>query len=247
MPITSTVDLPLRFDGMLRGDPTRYLAVRDGRGASVLKLVRPPARQPKDIVLTLDLVLQHIVERELDRAMRETGARWASAVLLDPTTGAVLALANRPNPDPRRYGRSDVACRRNRAVTDTFEPGSTFKMVTLAAALEANVEAHGTKPIVTVVPGLGIFAAGDSWKQVDTARHVYLDCLRVYEGADRLGRVRALSDEERGFIEHWEVEAYRKNAAAFDRSPGRFAGKVALIRADRSINRMVPSFQALET
>ena len=124
------------LDELLRGDPTGYLAVRDGRGASVLKLVQPPARQPKDVVLTLDLVLQHIVERELDRAMRETGARWSSAVLLDPTTGAILAMANRPNPDPRRYGRSNLACRRNLAVTDAFEPGSTFKIVTAAAALD---------------------------------------------------------------------------------------------------------------
>jgi len=124
------------LDEMLRGDPTGYLAVRDGRGASVLKLVQPPAKQPTDVVLTLDLVLQHIVERELDRAMRETGARWSSAVLLDPTTGAILAMANRPNPDPSRYGRSDPACRRNLAVTDTFEPGSTFKIVAAAAALD---------------------------------------------------------------------------------------------------------------
>ncbi|MEA2026909.1 MAG: SDR family oxidoreductase, partial [Chloroflexota bacterium] len=99
----------------------------------------------------------------------------------------------------------------------------------LADAIKANTEAHGTAPIVTVVPGLGIFAAGDTWKAVDTARHIYLDCVRVYEAADSLGRVRALSDEERGFIESWEVEAYRKNAAASGRTPGRFAGKVALV------------------
>ncbi len=99
----------------------------------------------------------------------------------------------------------------------------------LRAALATNIEEHGVAPIVTVVPGLGIFAAGDSWKEVDTARHIYLDCLRVYEAADSLGRVRALSDDERGFIEHWEVEAYRRGAAAFDRAPGRFAGKVALV------------------
>jgi cell division protein FtsI (penicillin-binding protein 3) len=125
------------FDELLRGDPAGYLAVRDGRGAAVLKLVQPPARQPKDIVLTLDLVLQHIVERELDLAMRETGGRWSSAVLLDPTTGAILALANRPNPDPSHYGSSKPASRRNRAVTDVFEPGSTFKIVAAAAALDS--------------------------------------------------------------------------------------------------------------
>jgi rhamnose utilization protein RhaD (predicted bifunctional aldolase and dehydrogenase)/NAD(P)-dependent dehydrogenase (short-subunit alcohol dehydrogenase family) len=99
----------------------------------------------------------------------------------------------------------------------------------LSGALAAHVEQRGSKPIVTVVPGLGIFAAGDSWKAVDTARDVYLDCLRVYEGADALGRVRALTEAERGFIEHWEVEAYRKNAAAFQTAPGRFASKVALV------------------
>ena len=99
----------------------------------------------------------------------------------------------------------------------------------LKDALQANVEQAGVKPIVTVVPGLGIFTAGDSWKGVETARDVYLDCLRVYEGADALGRVRALDDAERGFIEHWEVESYRKNAAALGGSQGRFAGKVALV------------------
>jgi NAD(P)-dependent dehydrogenase (short-subunit alcohol dehydrogenase family)/rhamnose utilization protein RhaD (predicted bifunctional aldolase and dehydrogenase) len=108
-----------------------------------------------------------------------------------------------------------------------IEPGAVSEL--LRAALAANIAEHGSAPIITVVPGLGVFAAGDSWKAVDTARHVYLDCLRVYQGADALGRVRALSDDERGFIETWEVEAYRKNAAAFDRSPGRCAGRVALV------------------
>ena len=99
----------------------------------------------------------------------------------------------------------------------------------LAEALGANVAAHATPPIVTVVPGLGIFAAGETWKESDTARHVYLDCLRVSEAADAIGRVRALTDAERGFIETWEVEAYRRGAAAFGRAPGPFAGKVALV------------------
>lgn len=99
----------------------------------------------------------------------------------------------------------------------------------LAEALQANIEAHGIAPIITVVPGLGIFAAGETWKEVDTARHVYLDCLRVSEAADSIGRVQALADRERRFIETWEVEAYRRSAAAFGRAPGRFAGKVALV------------------
>jgi NAD(P)-dependent dehydrogenase (short-subunit alcohol dehydrogenase family)/rhamnose utilization protein RhaD (predicted bifunctional aldolase and dehydrogenase) len=107
-------------------------------------------------------------------------------------------------------------------------PGSAIPDL-LASALQENVSAHGVAPIVTVVPGLGIFAAGDTWKESDTARNVYLDCLRVSEAADAIGRVRALTDAERGFIETWEVEAYRRGAAAFGRAPGPFAGRVALV------------------
>lgn len=124
------------FDDTLRGGPSAYLAVRDGRGASVLQLIRAPALRPRDVVLTIDLVLQHIVERELDRAMRQTGARSASAVLMDPRTGEILAMANRPTADPNEYAKSRLDSRRNRAVTDAFEPGSTFKIVATAAGLD---------------------------------------------------------------------------------------------------------------
>ena len=99
----------------------------------------------------------------------------------------------------------------------------------LREGLAQNIAEHGTPPIITVVPGLGIFAAGDTLKEADLARHVYLDAMRVAEGADAIGHVRALSDEERGFIETWEVEAYRRNAAAFSRDRGRFGGRIALV------------------
>jgi cell division protein FtsI/penicillin-binding protein 2 len=124
------------FDDALQGDSTKYLAVRDAKDKEILQLLRPPAKRSHDVVLTIDLVLQHIVERELDRAMQETGAKAASAILLDPGTGQILALANRPSFDPRASGKSQPDARRNRAVTDVFEPGSTFKIVSASAALE---------------------------------------------------------------------------------------------------------------
>lgn len=99
----------------------------------------------------------------------------------------------------------------------------------LRSDLDGLVTERGVAPVITVVPGLGIFAAGETWKEADTARHVFLDALRVYEGADALGRFRPLSDEERSFIETWEVEAYRRNAAAFSRDRGRFGGRIALV------------------
>lgn len=128
--------IELKFDDVLQGGPSTYLALRDGRGNNTLQMIRPATKSPIDVVLTLDLVLQHLVERELDRAMEETGALAASAILLDPRNGEILAMANRPAPDPANYGKAPAAARRNRAVTDVYEPGSTFKVLTAAAALE---------------------------------------------------------------------------------------------------------------
>jgi rhamnose utilization protein RhaD (predicted bifunctional aldolase and dehydrogenase)/NAD(P)-dependent dehydrogenase (short-subunit alcohol dehydrogenase family) len=107
------------------------------------------------------------------------------------------------------------------------EPTSILPV--LRARLEAHVASTGGLPIIVIVPRLGLFAAGDSWAQADTARHIYLDALRVGDGAIRLGGVRALEDTERAFIEDWEAEAYRRGVAAGDRPPGRAAGKVALV------------------
>jgi len=99
----------------------------------------------------------------------------------------------------------------------------------LRERLAEHVAAHGTAPIVVIVPGLGVFAAGDTWAQADTARHVCLDSLRVAERAVSLGGVRPLTDAERTFIETWEAEAYRRGMAAGAAATGRFAGKVALV------------------
>ncbi len=84
----------------------------------------------------------------------------------------------------------------------------------LDEGLRAHLAAHGALPIIVVMPGLGLFAAGDSWSEADTARHVYLDSLRVADRALSLGGVRALSDAERTFIEAWEAESYRRAVAA---------------------------------
>jgi rhamnose utilization protein RhaD (predicted bifunctional aldolase and dehydrogenase)/NAD(P)-dependent dehydrogenase (short-subunit alcohol dehydrogenase family) len=95
--------------------------------------------------------------------------------------------------------------------------------------LRAHLEAGHPAPILVVVPGVGLFAAGDTWAEADTARHIYLDALRVGQAANRLGSVRHLSDTERRFIEDWEAEAYRRQIHAGDGTPGRVAGRIALV------------------
>jgi rhamnose utilization protein RhaD (predicted bifunctional aldolase and dehydrogenase)/NAD(P)-dependent dehydrogenase (short-subunit alcohol dehydrogenase family) len=99
----------------------------------------------------------------------------------------------------------------------------------LREGLDAHVARTGEPPVIVVIPGLGLFAAGDSWKQADTARHISLDSLRVAEAAMAFGGVRPLAPTERSFIEQWEAEAYRRQVGASSEAHGRFAGRVAVV------------------
>jgi rhamnose utilization protein RhaD (predicted bifunctional aldolase and dehydrogenase)/NAD(P)-dependent dehydrogenase (short-subunit alcohol dehydrogenase family) len=100
----------------------------------------------------------------------------------------------------------------------------------LADALAARIAGAGAaQPIVVLVPGLGLFAAGDSYKQADTALQVYRDALTVSVDAHRLGGVRPLTESERGFIERWEAEEYRRRVAAGGSAGGRARGLVAVV------------------
>ena len=127
-----------RFNDTLQGDPKAYLVLKDARDGLLRQLVREPAKQSSDVRLTLDLSLQHLLERELDDAMRRTGAKAATSIMLDPRTGQVLAMANRPTIDRSDRGNRRVHgdARANRAIEHFFEPGSTFKIVTMALAIE---------------------------------------------------------------------------------------------------------------
>ena len=89
--------------------------------------------------LTIDQYLQHQAERELRAAVEENHAAGGSVVIMDPRSGDILAIANEPTFDPNRYGEVAADDRRNRAIQDVYEPGSTFKIVTASAALEERV------------------------------------------------------------------------------------------------------------
>jgi len=130
--------LEARYDKLVAGRPGRRTVLRDARRGTAL----PPGLPSDDPVagadlrLTLDAAIQVAAEEELESAVRRLRARSGSVVLLDPRTGAVLAMASWPTFDPNRFAEFDADARRNRAVADAYEPGSTFKMVTAAAALE---------------------------------------------------------------------------------------------------------------
>jgi cell division protein FtsI (penicillin-binding protein 3) len=129
------------WDKELGGAPGRAITGRDalGRGIESARTLTPPV-PGQGVMLTLDTNIQYIAERELDAAFRRTGAKAAMAVVMDPRTGDVLAMAIRPTFNPNAV--VDPRMRehwRNRAVSDPFEPGSTFKVILAAAALEEGV------------------------------------------------------------------------------------------------------------
>lgn len=129
------------YEERLRGEPGEVLMERDPAGRPIPAgtwRLRPPTAGDR-LVLTIDREIQFAAEKALERTVTEFTAVGGSIVVLRPSTGEVLAMANMPNFDPNDFGSSNDEARRNRAVTDMYEPGSTSKVVTAAAAIESEV------------------------------------------------------------------------------------------------------------
>ena len=135
---TGLAGIELSYDRYIRGKPGTALVQTDARRHVFSRTERPPTTG-SSVELTIDQVLQWMVERELKAAVAEHRAASATAIVMDPWTGEVLAMANEPTFNPNAFGTARPASRRNRAIQDIYEPGSTFKVVTASAALEEKV------------------------------------------------------------------------------------------------------------
>ncbi len=134
------------YDKVLRGVPGRLLVERDPKDRELalgLRTVVPP-KNGADLVLTIDLVVQTAAERELRRAIEREKAASGSIIVLDPRDGAILALASWPTFDPARVAAADPLSLQDRAVSWTYEPGSTMKAVTIAAGIDKHVVTPNT-------------------------------------------------------------------------------------------------------
>lgn len=138
---TGLAGLEAKYDDVIRSQPGRREVLSDGLSGQALhpRLGFTAPRPGADLSLTLDATFQFALEHELASAVASSNARGGTAVVLDPHTGAVLAMAGVPSFDPNRY--RDFAPKRwhNPVIENAFEPGSTFKLITLAAALERGV------------------------------------------------------------------------------------------------------------
>ena len=140
--------LELQLDEELAGKDGSKAIVRDPFGRTIDVVESNPVENGKDVFLTVDNTLQGRVERVLRHTVARWGAKSASAVVLDPRTGGILALAVEPGFDANEYptvAKWEQDRLRNTAVTDTYEPGSTFKIVTVGGVLESNIVSPSTK------------------------------------------------------------------------------------------------------
>jgi cell division protein FtsI/penicillin-binding protein 2 len=137
--------LEVAYDKQLAGKAGKQTIVRDPFGRAIDVVSATPEREGRSIVTTLD----HTIQANAELVLRQTIAHWharsATAVVLDPRTGAVLAMAQAPGYDANKANHVSFALQRNRAVTDTFEPGSTFKLVTISGALSTGLVTPKTK------------------------------------------------------------------------------------------------------
>ncbi len=132
--------IELAYDRELRGASAEVSARRDAHGNMLPTVASAPAaRTGRAVRLAIDVRLQHFAESALAESLRKTGARHATLVALDPTTGEILALAEAPGFDPNRFWLEDKSLYRARAFVDGFEPGSTMKPFSVALALDAGV------------------------------------------------------------------------------------------------------------
>jgi cell division protein FtsI (penicillin-binding protein 3) len=191
--------LELALDKTLAGRSGRQTVVRDpyGRTLDVLSSVAPV--EGRNVRLTLDDTLQANAQSVLRRTVQRWGAKAATAVVLDPRTGEVLAMASEPGFDANRFPETDKDTQRNRAVTDTYEPGSTLKVVTVAAALSEGLVAPSTQ--FTLSPSIQV-----SDRVIHEAHRTRTERMTVAEILSRSSNVGTITLAEllgRSRLESW--------------------------------------------
>jgi len=189
--------LELEYDDHLTGTPGRRVVKRD-RSGRIKAFVGGNVVEPdhgETLRLTIDLVLQSALEDELKRGIKESNASWGTAVAMDPSDGAILALSNFPTYNPNRPGSYPSSARRNIAITDRFEPGSTFKLVGAAAAVEQGLIALNDS--VETGDGWAVF---HGYTMKDVAAYGTIPFKDVIAKSSNVGMAKTAANIDRGIF-----------------------------------------------
>lgn len=170
--------LELQYENVLAGEPGELQVVRDLDGNRLATVSMKEAEPGTPVTLTIDADIQYETERVLAEVVEDFQAGKACAVVIDPSTGEILAMANTPMFDANAYASSalEESDRRNMVVTDQYEPGSTFKMVVAAAALEAGLVTPATT--------------------FELGREITVYDVTIHESHDNVPKVRELTVEQ---------------------------------------------------
>jgi cell division protein FtsI (penicillin-binding protein 3) len=178
------------YDGAIRGKAGEIIALTDARRSTYGEAGRQNgklAEEGDSLFISLDSGIQFAAERELAGVVAETQARSGVLLLLDPSDGEILAMATAPSFDPNEYGRYSADMRRNRAIADAYEPGSTFKIVTGALALENSLVTLDE----TIDTGDGQIRVGNTViSEHDGKRYGALTLAGVIEHSSNVGIIR---------------------------------------------------------
>lgn len=175
-----------RWNDVVLGKDGKVVVFADARRHAYDRVERPPTTGAS-LELTVDAVLQHIVERELRKGIAENRAEAGVAIVMDPNNGEILAMASEPSFNPNAFARSRPEQRRNRAVQDIYEPGSTFKAFTASAAFEEDVIDPDT--LINCAPG---YITIGGWRRVNDV-HTYgvLTFTDVIVKSSNVGAIKA--------------------------------------------------------
>lgn len=184
------------FDDVLRGKDGYRLVEKNAVG-EIISISESETRPPypgNDIYLTIDKRYQSIVEDELKKGMKNTSGESATCIVMNPNTGEILAMANINDYDPNYYWKYDDFNRKNRAITDTYEPGSTFKVFTFSALFEENVCSENER----VNTENGVYKFKNNYIR-DSHKFDWLTVREVLEESSNIGTaklIQRMSDEE---------------------------------------------------
>lgn len=177
--------LEASYDALIRGRNGRLQIQRDARRNALQSYVEREATAGATLELTIDQYLQNIAERELLAGIDEFKAAGGSVVVMDPNTGQILAIANAPTFNPNVYARAPEQHRRNRAIQDLYEPGSTFKIVMAGAALEEGLITP--EDLIDVSAGMIRFGS----RQIDDVhRYGVLSFTKVIVKSSNVGAIK---------------------------------------------------------
>ncbi len=150
-----------KYNTLLQGVKGEGLIMRDAKRRRYrFETLKPPVNG-KDLILTLDETIQYIAEKELKNAVVQSQAEWGTVIITEPSSGEILAMANYPTYDLNHLPDPPTKLDRNKAVHQTYDPGSTFKIVTLSAALENKSVGYEEKFDCT--PGYVVYAGNTFW------------------------------------------------------------------------------------